>query len=204
MLVYVRHGATALNKGGSEERLRGWLPVPLSDLGRSQAKETAGRLAKMLPTPTSFSHSDLHRANQTAGIVKSALQDAPDPTPDPRIRDWNTGDLAGQKVEDVLPQLQYFIKHPDEAPPNGEPLNTYRQRFEPFMRDLVASNGIHLVVGHARGATILEGIADPEGGKGGDVPIRFLLERPRVQPGGILMIGHDWNPKIDNPKQKAA
>jgi broad specificity phosphatase PhoE len=200
LLVYVRHGATALNKGGSEERLRGWLPLPLSDLGEKQAGQTARRLARIIPTPDTFVSSDLPRALQTAGTIGQAI--GMDPTPDTRIRDWNTGKLAGQKVEDVLPQLQYFVQHPDEAPDGGEPLNEYRQRFEPAMRERVAAPGIHLVVGHARGATILEGAADPEGGKGGDIPMRFLLERPNVKPGGILIIGKDWNTNVDNPTQE--
>lgn len=203
MLVYVRHGATSLNKGGSEERLRGWLPVPLSDLGEQQAQQTAQRLAKTLPgDPTTFRASDLHRALQTAGIISDAI--GVPFTPDSNVRDWNTGNLAGKKVEDMLPTLQALIKSPDTPAPGGESVNDYRQRFEPLMRQLVESNGVHLVVGHARGATVLEGIADPEGGKGGSIPIRFLLERPRVQPGGVLIINRNWDTTVDNPVQKAA
>jgi broad specificity phosphatase PhoE len=202
MLVYVRHGATALNKGGSEERLRGWLPVPLSELGQQQATTTARRLAQILPVqPDTFVASDLHRAHQTAQIVGSALGQTPEP--DPRVRDWNTGKLAGQKVDDVLPLIKELIKNPDDPAPGGEALNQYLDRFVPTMREKVASPGVHLVVGHARGATILEGIADDVGGKGGDINPRFLLERPRVQPGGVLIIDKNWNTKVDNPEQEA-
>ena len=198
MLVYVRHGATSLNKGGSEERLRGWLPVPLSDLGQQQARETAKRLAQQLSVdPQTFTTSDLHRALQTSAIVGQAL--GKQAVPDTRVRDWNTGDLAGQKVTDVLPTLKHLISHPDESAPNGEPLNAYLDRFVPAMRDKVTSPGVHLVVGHARGATVLEGIADDEGGKGQHIAPRFLLERPRVQPGGILIINKDWQTHVDNP-----
>ncbi len=198
MLVYVRHGATALNKGGSEERLRGWLPVPLSPLGQQQAHETAARLAKALPTdPATFTTSDLPRAVQTSAILGKALGQTA--TPDTNVRDWHTGDLAGQKVEDALPQLRHLISHPDEPAPNGEPLNTYLDRFVPAMREKVESPGVHLVVGHARGATVLEGIADPEGGKGGQIAPHALLDRPRVQPGGILIINPKWDTTVDNP-----
>jgi len=200
MLVYVRHGATVLNKGGSEERLRGWLPVPLSELGQQQARETALRLAQRLSVdPQTFTTSDLHRALQTSAIVGQAI--GKQATPDARVRDWNTGDLAGQKVEDVLPTLKHLISHPDDSAPNGEPLNAYLDRFVPTMREKVTAPGVHLVVGHARGATILEGIADETGGKGGEINPDFLLKRPQVQPGGILIINKDWQTHVDNPSE---
>jgi broad specificity phosphatase PhoE len=194
MLVYIRHGATALNKGGSEERLRGWLPVPLSDLGRQQAHTTAKKLSM---DPASFESSDLPRALQTAQIVSHHLESPF--TPNAAIRDWNTGELAGQKVDDVMPMLKFLIANPDESAPGGEPLNAYLDRFVPAMRKKVADPGVHLVVGHARGATILEGIADPNGGVGGEISPTFLLERPRVKPGGILIVNKDWRTSVDNP-----
>ena len=202
MLVYVRHGATSLNKGGTEERLRGWLPVPLAPKGIEQAKATGLRLAQNIPTPDSARESDLNRTMQTGDIIGNALGIKVEP--DPRVRDWNTGKLAGQKVMDVLPELQRLIKNPDEPAPGGESVNDYRQRFEPLMRDLVTAPGVHLVIGHARGATLLQGIADPEGGKGGDVPIRFLLNRPTVEPGGILIVNKNWDTTVDNPSAGGA
>lgn len=198
MLVYVRHGSTSLNKGGSEERLRGWLPVPLSEQGTQEAHDAGKTLVKRGVQPTSFVASDLHRAKQTADIVSKYIGAGYEP--DARVRDWNTGNLAGQKVVDVLPKLKELIKNPDEPAPGGEPLNAYLGRFEPTMREKVAAPGIHLVVGHARGATILEGIADEEGGKGGSVNPKFLLERPRVKPGGILIVDKNWNTRIHNPE----
>lgn len=197
MLVYLRHGATSLNKGGKEERLRGWLPVPLSPLGVQQAHDAAARLRQVLPgPPNTMQASDLHRTQQTADIVSKALGMPVQSTSS--LRDWNTGDMAGQKVTDVLPMMKYYIAHPDEAPPNGEPLNEYRQRFEPEMRKAVTSPGVHVRIGHARGATIVEGIADPVGGQGGELNPKFLFERPRVDPGGILLVNNKWQTKIDN------
>lgn len=199
--MYQRHGATSLNKGGSEERLRGWLSVPLSDIGVQQAHEAGQRLRDMLP-PSTFSTSDLYRAQQTAGIVGQYI--GMQATPDPALRDWHTGYMAGQKVTDVMDDLKYYIAHPDEAPKDGEPLNSYLDRFVPAMRQRVAAPGVHLVVGHARGATILEGIADPVGGVGQDINPKFLFARPNVQPGGTLMINRDWQTQMDNPSIKAA
>jgi|ERR1700680_520135 len=194
MLVYVRHGATSLNKGGSEERLRGWLPVPLSPDGEQQARITGTRLARMVPTPTTFRASDLNRTMQTANIIGQAI--GATPTPDPSVRDWNTGKMAGQKVVDMLPDMQRMIKNPDEVAPGGESMNDYRTRFEPLMRQLVAAPGVHLVVGHARGASLIQGMASTGGG---DTPIKYLLDKPTVEPGHILIVGNDWNMNIDKP-----
>lgn len=194
MLIYVRHGKTDLNKGGNEERLRGWLPVPLTRQGEQQAHDAGEQLSLR---PDTFQNSDLHRAQQSADIIGSHL--GMTPTPDPNIRDWNTGDLAGQKVTDVLPTLKHLIAKPDQPAPNGESLDSYLARFVPAMRALVESPGTHLVVGHARGASVLEGIASPVNGQGGALDNRFLQERPRLQPGGVMTIDPQWNIKVKNP-----
>lgn len=201
MLIYVRHGATSLNSTDkSQERLRGWLPVPLAPKGLAQAKVAAKQLVKVLTSVASFETSDLHRAMQTSKIVGDAIGHKA--TPNPNIRDWNTGKLAGQKVEDVLDKLFFYIDHPDVPAPDGETLNTYLDRFLPLMRQKVASAGVHVVVGHARGASILEGLASKIGGKGGEVDPSFLRVRPAVQPGGILIINKHWDKSIDNPTEK--
>jgi broad specificity phosphatase PhoE len=151
----------------------------------------------MIPTPDSARASDLTRTMQTGDIIGKALGTTIEP--DPNVRDWNTGKLAGQKVTDVLPEMQRLIKNPDEPAPGGESVNEYRARFEPLMRQLVAAPGVHLVIGHARGATLIQGMADPEGGKGGDIPISFFLNRPTVEPGGILIVGRNWDTNVDQP-----
>jgi len=164
-------------------------------VGIRQAHEAAHRLP---PSRfATFTASDLHRASHTAQIIGDIIGQPA--TPDAHIRDWNTGDLAGQKVVDVLPELKKLIKKASKLAPNGEALNTYLARFVPTMRALVVSPQVHLVVGHARGSTILEGIADPGGGIGGEINPEFLFLRPHVHPGGILYIGQDWSIRIDNP-----
>ena len=201
MLVYVRHGATSLNKGGSGERLRGWLPVPLTATGEDQAKQAGMRLNKLLMVaPKTFETSDLPRAMQTASIIGRHM--GLTATPNTNLRDWNTGTLAGQNVDDVLPQLKHLMDHPDEPAPGGEPLNAYLDRFDPAMREKIAAPGMHLVVGHARGASLLEGMASPVGGVGDKIDPAFLVPRSRVKPGGILIINKDWHTTVDNPPEK--
>lgn len=175
--------------------------MPLAPRGVQQVHESATRLAQVLGGAPiqSATVSDLRRALQSADILTQHLGFTFQPNSN--LRDWNTGDLAGQKVTDVLPQLQHFIQNPQKSTPNGEPLQNYLDRFVPDVKEKVNAPGIHVVVGHARGATILEGIASPVGGVGGDVDPRFLLERPQVQPGGILVINPHWKTMISNPEE---
>lgn len=163
--------------------------------GIRQAHEAAHRLPPL--RYATFRSSDLPRAAHTAQIVGDILHQPP--VLDAHIRDWNTGDLAGQKVVDVVKDLKKLIDHPEKEAPHGEALRTYLNRFVPLMRELVASPQMHLVVGHARGSTILEGIADPVGGVGGGINPEFLFLRPHVHPGGILTIDRYWQTSIDNP-----
>ena len=43
-LILVRHGHTALNKPGEDERLRAWLDVPLDETGMREVVDTAEKL----------------------------------------------------------------------------------------------------------------------------------------------------------------
>ena len=184
-LIYLRHGQTKLNRD-SGERLRGWLPVDLDKGGIEQAKEAAQRLAGI--HPTSFSTSDLNRATQTAAHIEKTV--GMEATPTEALRDWNTGDLAGQKVSDVMPQLHHLIDHPEVTPPGGEPLQTYLDRFFPYIKSLVESPDLHLVVGHARGSQIIHSAVNQKGQGFDHLPLK---EKPALQPGQALYVSQDWS-----------
>lgn len=204
MLIYLRHGSTVLNNPDRDkERLRGHLPVPLSPQGLDEAHQAAERLARHLVAPVdTFEASPLRRAQQTAEIVSQRI--GMPSQPQPALADWNTGYMAGQLVKDVLPSMQYHVNNIHAVPRDGEPISDYLERFVPYVKAAAASPGVHLVVGHARGSSILEGIADPLGGVGGDVAHKFLLQRPNLKPGGIMIVPADWNIKIDNGGERAS
>jgi 2,3-bisphosphoglycerate-dependent phosphoglycerate mutase len=74
-LILVRHGHTALNVPGKDERLRGWLDLPLDNQGLQEAADLAKRLADY-PVEVIYS-SDLRRARQTAELLRRRHTQAP-------------------------------------------------------------------------------------------------------------------------------
>ena len=66
-LLFMRHGATALNAAGL--RCGGDVDLPLTDLGHRQAVLAAQRLAALRPRVGVIVVSALQRTRQTADIV---------------------------------------------------------------------------------------------------------------------------------------
>jgi probable phosphoglycerate mutase len=102
ILHFVRHGETTYN---AERRIQGQMhEVPLSDLGREQARETADALAGALaaaPSATDATQiiaSDLLRAMETARIIGARL-DLP-VTPEPALRERHFGVLQDRLYEE--------------------------------------------------------------------------------------------------------
>jgi broad specificity phosphatase PhoE len=106
------------------------------------------------------------------------------------LRDWHTGDLAGQKFDDVKEVLHGLIDHPDETAPNGEPLNAFLGRFVPYVKSLVESPDLHVAVGHARGSQVLHSLANRNGESFDRMPLK---EKPALEPGSTLFISPDWS-----------
>ena len=65
-IVFVRHGTTAWNK---EKRWQGSSDVPLSDLGRAQARVTARYLLEHFEVPEAIYTSDLSWAFETSEFI---------------------------------------------------------------------------------------------------------------------------------------
>lgn len=172
--------------------------MPLDATGQKEAGIAAENLRRFLPqAPDSFEASPLYRAQQTANIISQKLNIFS--KPQPALADWNTGKLAGELVKDVLPRLQDLVIHIHEPAPGGEPLSAYLGRFVPHIKAKVSAPGVHLVVGHARGSSIIEGLASPVAGVGADIDHEFLLAKPKLKPGGVMIIPANWNVKIHNP-----
>jgi broad specificity phosphatase PhoE len=160
-LILIRHGKTVLNSFDSEERLRGWMDVPLDEQGIAEAHATAQSLRKH--RVSLIYCSDLSRARQTAQAVAQATGAPIVYTPE--LRPWNVGSLAGQRVKDILPQLQELESNPALPAPDGESFIQFYERYERRLQELLlvaSSTREHIVaITHVRNLlatpTILQG-----------------------------------------------
>ena len=170
-LILVRHGHTHLNIPGKDERLRGWLDLPLSEQGLQEAAETAERLAEY-PVETIFS-SDLRRARQTAEVLRRRTR-APRVITTKELRPWNLGVFCGQRVFDILPFLNLLNQHPDVAAPSGESFyqfyGRYSQRLAELMNIALQTAKCVVAVTHVRNVLATQTII--EHGDRDRVPVR--------------------------------
>jgi broad specificity phosphatase PhoE len=87
-IILWRHGRTEWNVTG---RVQGQSDVPLDDVGRQQARESAARLATL--GPSRILTSDLKRAADTAAVLGRLCRIEVEP--DPRLREMNFGAREG-------------------------------------------------------------------------------------------------------------
>jgi broad specificity phosphatase PhoE len=124
-LILIRHGHTSLNRPGGEDRLRGWLDVPLDDQGLQEAEQTAQSVASY--GISTLYTSDLTRAVQTSVAISRIIQAPLIPTPE--LRPWNLGSFAGQLIHEIVPFLNLLNERPDIPAPGGESWNKFYGRY---------------------------------------------------------------------------
>ena len=123
-LILIRHGSTKLN---SEDRIRGWLNIPLDDEGKKQAVKTGRKLKK--EKLDGIISSDLDRCIETSSIV-SKLTGAPILDVTAHFRPWNVGYLTGAKTDEAHKILAVFAQEkPNEKIKDGESFNDFKKRF---------------------------------------------------------------------------
>jgi alpha-ribazole phosphatase len=133
-LLIIRHGHTSLNMPGRDERLRGWLDVPLDSEGLEEAAETAAHVSRMHTLDAIFC-SDLRRARQTAEILRKQTKAPITATSD--LRPWNLGVFCGQRVREILPFLNLLNQHLDLAAPSGESFYQFYGRYSHRLKGLL-------------------------------------------------------------------
>ena len=138
-IIIVRHGESKTNELGL---LVGQGDFPLTDLGLSQAEQTAEALAS--EQIDAVYSSDLGRAMDTANTI---VKYHPDLTviPSEGLREWNLGDLQGKEYKDLLvqyPAIMDAFKSEGEVPPipNGESQEDFQNRVSGFMDRIAAEN----------------------------------------------------------------
>ena len=165
----VRHGHTALNKGGpgGAERIRGWADVPLSSQGKSEAHKLAKEL-RLTPLSAVVT-TDLQRGVYVAESIA-----------EPRgmkifksreARPWDLGDLTGKPVTEAIPALQILSTGKGRDIPaggSGESFNQFVNRWARFLMALEKkAAGLKaplLVVTHTRNLQVTKAIVtkDPK------------------------------------------
>ena len=190
MLIVVRHGSTDHNSDdGGGEKTRGHLPIPLSLDGMKESRETAESLGSVEDVSALYT-SDLVRAVQSAEEIAQVLSMEIEPREE--LRDWDIGDHEGLSVKSTLPHLHALIDTPKKKAPGGEAYQDFLDRSVPFIKDLVESKNLYIAVTHNRVTTLISALAKNKG----DHPATATLKsKGPIDPGGILILGHDWSIK---------
>jgi len=157
-LILVRHGETL---GQSSIRYYGATDVPLSDLGRAQAREARGRISG--ETFEAVWASTLCRAWESAQII----------APRHRVRiEWNFREihfgrwegLTQEEIEQIDPALfsDWQARKPGFEFPEGESRADFRRRIERGLSHLCASACQSVLVVAHKGVirTLLELVTD--------------------------------------------
>lgn len=199
-LILVRHGHTCLNIPGKDERLRGWLDIPLDEQGLREAEETASLLTDY-PVEAIYS-SDLRRARQTAEVLRRHTH-APRVTATNELRPWNLGVFCGERVREILPFLNLLNHHPDLAAPNGESFyqfyGRYSRRLTELMNLALESAGCIVAVTHVR--NLLAAPALLYGGDRSQIPVSG---GPKT--GSLVWVeknGRRWRVRVDEAPELA-
>lgn len=157
-VILCRHGHTDFNNTNkSEDKIRGWIDVPLNDQGRKDAEKARGQL-KGTKIDGIFS-SDLCRARETADIIN---QDHKVPIIDSMaLRPWNLGKFQGKPTDDVIDEIDHHIYSPDLQVPDGETFNQFRTRYigllDKIIRQSIQEKQVLLVATHLRNLKLADG-----------------------------------------------
>lgn len=131
-LVLVRHGQSLWNL---QNRFTGWVDVPLTSQGESEAR-AAGHKLKGMPFDVAYT-SALTRAQRTLALI---LEEMGNPIPvirDEALNERHYGDLQGMNKDDMREmygedQVHIWRRSYDIPPPNGEALKNTAERTIPF------------------------------------------------------------------------
>jgi 2,3-bisphosphoglycerate-dependent phosphoglycerate mutase len=152
LLALVRHGQSLWNL---QNRFTGWVDVPLTEQGRSEARR-AGELLKPYKFDVAYT-SALTRAQDTLRILQESAGFSLPVIRDPALNERHYGDLQGLNKEETAKrygdaQVKLWRRSYDVPPPNGESLELTAKRTLPFfdrciLGDLKQGQNV-LVVAH--------------------------------------------------------
>ena len=138
-LYLARHGETEWNRIG---RWQGATDIPLSDVGRAQARLLADRLRDRRIARVHA--SQLSRALETAQIIAAQLG-APAPTADPRLRERGYGAFEGLTREECAERFpgawELYLADRRAVPPGAEPQAEVTERITAAMTEIATLAG---------------------------------------------------------------
>ena len=81
--------------------------------------------------------SDLPRAEQSAKLIAREMGGDVEVEDSRALRTWNVGDMAGKKEAETVPIRQKLIKYPEEKAKGGESFQSFLNRYEPELENIV-------------------------------------------------------------------
>lgn len=140
ILLLVRHGETEWNRSG---RWQGHADVPLSAVGREQARRLAARLAAEAAPIHQIYASDLTRAFETATIIAEALGLPVHPLIE--LREMHVGSWSGLTSDEIkarFPEQWQLYTSNGDGPRggHGETMEALRVRLRKVVDQLIADH----------------------------------------------------------------
>jgi broad specificity phosphatase PhoE len=140
-LLLIRHGQSI---GNAEGRVQGQADLPLTELGRKQARALALRLQREEWALSAIYSSALGRAAETAEILASN-QRLP-VVLDERLREYDCGELTNviwQDIETLYPEIWHSMHHSTEwvIIPGQEGNEAFDHRLTAMLAEIQAQHG---------------------------------------------------------------
>jgi broad specificity phosphatase PhoE len=147
-LILIRHGET---EGNPLARLQGRTDLPLSEIGRAQAR-AAGEALKSEPVSRLVA-SDMKRASETARIIAGCRAKPVPVILDSRLREVDLGIWEGMTLGEIRQrfprELEKWLGDPKTSAPDGEPSADSTERVSRFAAELLSAEvETTAVVGH--------------------------------------------------------
>lgn len=164
-LLFLRHGATALNEAGL--RCGGDVDLPLSELGHRQAVSAARELMQRQPRVGVIVVSNLQRTRQTAEIIARCLRGV-EVVVEAGFNERRLGAWNRRPIGETQKELAAGV-----TPPGGESGHEFAHRVRhavtttlvpllPRRTLLVGSKGVARVLGEISGGTASEPLGNAE------------------------------------------
>lgn len=153
-LYLIRHGQTQWNLEG---KYTGQSDIPLTDVGRDQARAAAEQ-AKSLP-PSAIYASDLIRAVETAELFAAGCNFTGDIQLDPRLREINQGVWEGMHFNDIKTNFAQEFAAREANPlavsaPEGETVGEVQARVVASLKEICSHHPHATVAIVAHGLTL--------------------------------------------------